>query len=366
MAKATKQQLIDLYNTHKSKDAFIDAARIKYKIKADYSGQLYYKIKNGKFGVAPKQGASKPKEVVFNRSRPEESSGEDVGEGETESPQTITPENLTAETGEVNPEDEELKRSYAKMLKGLDPKESVLFTNADNDSISNVEFGSAQQRKQGIGRQTQQKTVRGPSGSVFTGGGKKTLSYNIGHAVGMSLKSVNNNLLWQERPLTEENTLMIDEISQDFNTRHIDPDGTFSEDPNADIWMMVLAGGVLPAIERIDLWPKKVEGVVEWCRETFGWFQKADRFAGQPRQNNNGQQQQPQEKQAQVTTPTETPQQQPQQVDLSKYSPGVQVWMNGIIGSGGKVDPAYISGNSIDYDFLNRRNVLRNIGSSFE
>ncbi len=214
-----------------NRDTFINEMSSRYNLSKSYAKFLYYKLKN----------SSSPQV---------ESSPQEAQESPAEEPQKetkiINPNDVTVSSTTPNEEAIDLKKAYSKLFEsetGVSPEE--ISEEGEEEGAENIEGGQAPSSQ--FGEQAEQQ-------------GQANLKIKLGALLKQIGVSINNNILWKERPLDEEEIRNIEEVSNEVELSF----GEGLEGPYSPYYNYILFTLAAPIISRVDLLPKKLKDLSEW------------------------------------------------------------------------------------------------------
>ncbi len=343
-----KYDLNGIYSVYKSNQGapdirkrFFDAVtKPPFNISKKYAETVYYKFRHG---YVPK--AQAPVQAQAPALRPEAPAHESE-QAPTVEVTEITPEQVSVTQEVAKSEAPELQTKYRDMGKMFEEQNPLpgIPSEATDENTGGDESGQ------------ETETSGGPSG---TGTGPK---FNI--ALGKMLKllavTVDDNLLFSERKLSEYEKSEIEEVSQDLEAEY----SKNLESEYAPWINYLVVSFVLPSVARIDILQKKAQDLMDYVKNRsakkpfdFGPPESKEKPKPEPA--------------APVLLKEVEPKQEDVEagkveLDMSVHSAQVQQWLKSLLDMGYAVSPDYRSSDmrGLDVDAF-RRKVVRNNGDNF-
>ena len=361
MAKQSKYDLEGikkLYDSVKgSRKLFLEQSQASpYNVPKKYSETLYYKLSHSK------SGALSGNDAIPLSKQTSAPTAQPVAPVEPEAQpvtvEIIKPSDVKTTADQPKPETSELRDRYKDMFNQVN-KEAKGSKVADTSSSSISTPSTTSEVTNEEGEPTE--ILNGPDadfGSPSEGGGmsnlqnsRRKMQIKLGQLFYQIGVSVDNNLLWRERPLTTDEKETIREFSGDLETEY---EGFLDSEyaPWINYGLAVLG---VPAVSRLDLIPKKIDDLVKFFNEN------------KPVSQSNPVNRTPQTNQPKTDASggVQVVPQQKSVVDLNNYQGGARSFVEACIKNGYSVSPNYKDGNAIDREAY-ARGVLRNMGDRFD
>jgi hypothetical protein len=322
-AKIDINDIRSMISSGMDKKTFIDTVVQKYSVSKNYAIYLYYNNKpkiSYQVGQVTSANPSQESSVLSEDSSKESSK-------ESFTPKEVTPDNVKIENTKINEEAPKLKEAYSKLFEEKAGASVEELTKASEEESSEEAF----ETKEGAEGISEEAAV-----------GEKTYSINLRGLLKQIGVSMNNLLLWKERPLLPEEEENIEIASSDIETKF----GDSLVGENSPYYNYLLFTVVAPLIARVDLLPEKIKKFSEWINSRRNASSAA--AAAPP-----------------VKPATETVVEHPQsaahpELNNPNLSESQKEWIKNLIAQGYEVYPDFDPNKGVDYEALRDRKIARN------